>query len=185
MANATQKLLASLQSYLMQNLQKSQQEATVESPYLTSLGKDATGYQNFLRGGDYAQPPGGYQLNMSPPAGQYRDAQLQNNPLGGGTAAAGTHPSGAYQLNHLDMQDRLAGGYSQAKQQNIDQGADSANKVLLGLGGLEQNRRTSAANQQGQMVHSLFSAYNNKKPSFLSSLLKGAVAAAPGIMMAM
>lgn len=184
MAKTQDLLLRQLQQFLMSNLASSQQQAQQESPYLTGLGQDAGNFQNILRGGDYNQLPGGYQMNMSPVAMQGHAAELNANPLGHGTSAAGIQPSGAYGLDQQGQRENLFRNYTGARQSNIDQGANSTNKVLMGLGGLEQERKSDAAHQQGQMLGSVMSAYNNKKPGFWGSLLKGGIQAAPAILAA-
>lgn len=185
MSRQSNQLLKELQTYLMGQLQSTAQAGETESPYLAALGKNALKYNDFLRGGDYNAPPPGTGLNMTPLATQERAAQLNNAPLAGGTTTAGQQPAGAYQLNHQDMQDKLASGYAGAKQQNIDQNAQGNEGALLGLGGLEQNRRTGAAHNVENMLGTYFSAIAGKRPSFLSSLLKGGIAAAPGILAAL
>lgn len=185
MSKQSNALLRELQQYLMGQLQSTAAAGETESPYLAALGKNALGYNDFLRSGDYNGTPAGYQLNMSPLAGEERSAQLNNAPLSGGTTTAGQQPEGAYLLNHQDMTDKLASGYAGAKQQNIDQGAQQNIGTLFGLGGLEQDRRSGAAHNVQNLLGTYFQAANHKKPSFWGSLLQGAISAAPGLIAAL
>jgi hypothetical protein len=183
MSKQSDRLLQQLQQYLMGNIRSSNDLAEHESPYLASLGKSANAYEDFLHG--KGEAPAGYAMNLTPLAMQKQEAEMNNAPLAGGTSAAGQQPSGAYQLNYAGNQDRFAGAEAQAKEDDRTQNANQVEGILMGLGGLDQDRRTGAARNMQSLLGTYFQSANNKKPGFWSSLLKGAVGAAPGILAAL
>jgi hypothetical protein len=184
-SKSSDRLLSQLQQYLMQNIASATAAGEQESPYLASLGKEATGYEDFLRAGNYNDSPAGHQLNRTPLALMKRASDLNDNPLTGQTQGRSMTPSsGSYQLNNLDRQDKFAAASADARQQNVNQNADANTGLLLGLGGLDDNRRVGAAHNVQNLLGTYFSMANNKKPSFLKRLVGGGLTALPGVLAA-
>jgi len=183
MGNSSKKLMQQMQQMISTMLQPAIQAQQQESPYLTRLGQDATGFLDQVKSGDLRGIKTGTFWNMDSLANRNKQRSLVANSAAQGQGALGTPNASLLALDRANRDAETEHDYNSEFQDQIGQQTANAKNALMGLGSAEEQRKAGVTGSLSGLFGQIqpYTSQQASKPSWWSSLLQSGLSAAPGI----